>query len=228
MCRIVAMYSARGSIPDDSLAIILSMPEFYLYLVFVVVLLITALWRRETGLPVGEPCSTDLMTTGRSVADAPGGSLLRTIALASSESKAMLAIRHILVPFDWAELSNRAFQLAASMAREHDAQLVVLYAVPHAAVIYGPPPESYLDHLLKELCRIKPSDPKTRVQHLLVEGNPATAILRAAKEINCDLIVMGTHGRTGLNRLLMGSVAEEVVRKAPCHVLIVKDPVSAN
>jgi nucleotide-binding universal stress UspA family protein len=134
----------------------------------------------------------------------------------------MPPIRHILVPIDWAELSNRAFQVAASLAREHDAQLVVLYVVPLPAMMYGPPPECYLNHLLEELRRIKPSDPKTRVQYKVVEGKPATAILQAAKENNCDLIVMGTHGRTGLNRLLRGSVAEEVVRKAPCRVFIVK------
>jgi len=140
----------------------------------------------------------------------------------------MLPIRHILVPIDWAELSNRAFQVAASLAGEHDAKLVVLYVVPLSAVIYGPPPESYLDHLLQELCCIKPSDPKTRVQYLLAEGDPATEILRVARETKCDLIVMGTHGRTGLNRLLMGSVAEEVVRKAPCFVLTVKSEVPVN
>jgi universal stress protein A len=140
----------------------------------------------------------------------------------------MQQIKLILVPIDWGEPSNRAFQLAAALAREHDAQLVVLYAVPLSAVMYGPPPENYLDHLLEELRRIQPSDPKTRVKHLLVEGNPVAEILRAAEETKCDLIVMGTHGRTGLNRLLMGSVAEEVVRKAPCQVLTVKSHISEN
>ncbi|HUE17897.1 MAG TPA: universal stress protein, partial [Planctomycetaceae bacterium] len=136
--------------------------------------------------------------------------------------------RRILVPIDWEERSNRAFQLASSLARENDAELVVLFAVPLAAVMYGPPPASYLDHLLEELHGIRPSDPKTRVQYRLVEGNAAAAILRAAKELHCDLIVMGTHGRTGLSRLLMGSVAEEVVRKAPCLVLTVKSQGAAN
>jgi nucleotide-binding universal stress UspA family protein len=75
---------------------------------------------------------------------------------------------------------------------------------------------------------MRPSDPKVRVRYLLVEGNPAAEILSAAREGNCDLIVMGTHGRTGLNRLLMGSVAEEVVRKAPCPVLTVRADVPAG
>ena len=56
------------------------------------------------------------------------------------------------------------------------------------------------------------------------EGDPATQIVRVAQETRCDLIVLGTHGRTGLGRLLMGSVAEQVLRKAPCPVLTVKTP----
>jgi nucleotide-binding universal stress UspA family protein len=58
----------------------------------------------------------------------------------------MLPIRHILVPIDWSESSDRAFHLAASLAREHDAQLLLVYVVPLAAVMYGPPPASYLNH----------------------------------------------------------------------------------
>jgi len=134
----------------------------------------------------------------------------------------MLPVRRILVPMDWSVSSTRAFELAASIAREHEPELVVLYVVPLPALMYGPPSENYLDHVREELRRLKPSDPKTRVLHLLVEGDPATMILRTARENDCDLIVMGTHGRTGLNRLLMGSVAEKVVRKAPCPVLTVK------
>src|SRR5262249_7953655 len=58
-----------------------------------------------------------------------------------------------------------------------------------------------------------------------VEGDPGREILRAARETGADLIVMGTHGRTGLTRLLTGSVAEKVLRKAPCPVLTVKTAV---
>ncbi len=134
----------------------------------------------------------------------------------------MLPIKRILVPIDWSEASMRALQFASSLAREPDAELVVLYVVPLPTVMYGPPPESYREHLREELCRVQPTDPGTRVQHLLVEGNPARAILEAARDNRCDLIVMGTHGRTGLNRLLMGSVAEEVLRRASCPVVSVK------
>lgn len=137
----------------------------------------------------------------------------------------MLPIKTILVPIDRSESSQHTFKFAASLAQEHDAQLVVLYVVPLAAVMYGPPPNNYLDHLLQELCLMKPSDPHARVQYQVAEGDPAAAIVRAAKETNCDLIVMGTHGRTGLSRFLMGSVAEQVVRLAPCLVMTVRNQV---
>jgi nucleotide-binding universal stress UspA family protein len=65
-----------------------------------------------------------------------------------------------------------------------------------------------------------PAGVEYRVQH----GDPAVEILGVAREASCDLIVMGTHGRTGLGRLLMGSVAEQVVRKAACPVLTIKVP----
>ena len=68
------------------------------------------------------------------------------------------------------------------------------------------------------------ADPQIHVEHRLTEGDPAEEVLRLAALLQCDLIVVGTHGRTGLGRLLMGSVAEEVLRKASCPVLVVKTP----
>lgn len=85
-----------------------------------------------------------------------------------------------------------------------------------------PPPEGDWKALEDRLHRVQFPDAKVPVEHLLEEGNPSAEILRVAQERRCDLIVMGTHGRTGLHRLLMGSVAEHVVRKAPCPVLVVK------
>ena len=140
----------------------------------------------------------------------------------------MLAIRRILVPIDWSEPSKCAFEIGASLAHVHDAQLVVLYVVPLPTLIYGPPPESYSEHMREELGRLKPADPKLSVRHIMLEGDPAATILQVARENECDLIVMGTHGRTGLDRVFMGSVAEEVVRKAPCLVLAVKTNVAAD
>jgi quercetin dioxygenase-like cupin family protein len=68
------------------------------------------------------------------------------------------------------------------------------------------------------------SDPQIRVEHRVTEGDPADEVLRLCEALHCDVVVMGTHGRTGLGRLLTGSVAEAVLRKATCPVLVVKTP----
>jgi nucleotide-binding universal stress UspA family protein len=128
----------------------------------------------------------------------------------------------ILVPIDGSALSRQALEVASSLARERDAELVILRVVPLGAQMYGPPSESCLQHLFDELQRIMPSDSKIRVRHLLGEGTPACSILQTARECDCGLIVMGTHGRTGISRFVNGSVTEEVVRKAPCPVLTLK------
>lgn len=74
------------------------------------------------------------------------------------------------------------------------------------------------------LAELKPSDARVHYEHLLVRGSPAEEIVRLAEKREAEMIVMGTHGRTGLGRLLMGSVAEAVVRRAKCPVLTLKSP----
>lgn len=88
---------------------------------------------------------------------------------------------------------------------------------------YGvPEPDTRaLEEMLK---KIRPTDPNVPYEHRLVVGSPAHAICDLADEEGVDMIVMGTHGRTGLRRLLMGSVAEHVVRWANCPVLTFKMP----
>jgi nucleotide-binding universal stress UspA family protein len=140
----------------------------------------------------------------------------------------MLPIHHILFATDFSPLSEDAFRLACQMARDSGARLTILHVVPPpmAAYVGGvmtPEPPRYTDEWA-QLHRMRPPDPDVPVDHLLAEGSAAVMILRVARERKCDAIVMGTHGRTGLRRVLMGSVAEEVVRKAPCHVVIVKAP----
>jgi nucleotide-binding universal stress UspA family protein len=76
-----------------------------------------------------------------------------------------------------------------------------------------------LDRITNE---IKAEHPELRVQNVLAEGVVFDEVLRAARRLHCDLIVLATHGRTGLKHVLMGSVAENVVRRAPCPVLIVR------
>jgi nucleotide-binding universal stress UspA family protein len=140
----------------------------------------------------------------------------------------MFAIHRILHPTDFSEQSTHAFRLACALARDHGAPLLVLH-VKAPLVVYGEglmaaEPPGYLEGLRAQLKGIDAHDPRVVIERKLVEGDPATEILRVAREAACDLIVLGTHGHTGLVRLLMGSVAEEVVRKAQCPVLTVKMP----
>jgi nucleotide-binding universal stress UspA family protein len=79
-----------------------------------------------------------------------------------------------------------------------------------------------------QLARISPTDSSVSTQHRLLEGDPAEEILKVAQGEGVDMIVMGTHGATGLTRLLMGSVAEHVLRKAPCPVLTVRPHAAAG
>jgi nucleotide-binding universal stress UspA family protein len=141
----------------------------------------------------------------------------------------MLAMRTILHPTDFSDYSDYAFRLACSLARDYGARLVVLHVAELPVMVGGEgvlvlPRAIDLDPLREQLEQIRPEDPRVQVERQIVEGDAASEILRVAKETRCDLIVMGTHGRRGLRRLVMGSVAEKVVRLAPCPVLTVKTP----
>lgn len=139
----------------------------------------------------------------------------------------MLTIQTILHPTDLSPRSEYAFHLACALARDHGGSVVVLHVYPppvaHGEVV-ARRQDDYEEQLRQHLHRIQAPGLTVCVRHRLAEGAPAEEILRVAGELGCDLIAMGTHGRTGLGRLLMGSVAEEVVRKAPCPVLTVKTP----
>jgi nucleotide-binding universal stress UspA family protein len=142
----------------------------------------------------------------------------------------MLGIRTILHPTDFSDSSDYAFRLACALARDYDARLVVVHVgrKPVLNPVEGlvpPEPERYRAKLTEQLRQRRAEGLKVRTAHQLVfGGNPAAEIVQQARQTKSDLIVMGTHGRTGLGRLLMGSVAEQVVRKAPCPVLTVKIP----
>jgi nucleotide-binding universal stress UspA family protein len=142
----------------------------------------------------------------------------------------MLDVRTILHPTDFSECCAPAFELACAVARDYGVRLVLLHVRQSAMMPMGefgvlpPDSEDFPEALQKKLDRLQPLAPDVPVERLLKEGNPAPEIVRTAREQKCQLIVMGTHGRTGLARLLMGSVAEEVLRQAPCPVLIVKPP----
>ena len=141
----------------------------------------------------------------------------------------MLAIHTILHPTDFSERSAAAFRVACALARDYNARLFVLHADYLPVALYGdvvapPRPDDYEERLREQLHLLRPADPDIRVEYFLNEGEPVSEILGVAEEVNADLIVMGTHGRTGLGRLLMGSVAEQVMRRANCPVLTVRTP----
>jgi universal stress protein A len=142
-----------------------------------------------------------------------------------------LRIATILHPTDFSALSEHAFHLGCSLARDHGGRVIVLHVaelplfVPGNAMIH-PPPGGIQEAIADRLRAIQAPD-GVAIVHRLEDGDPVAEILRVAEETKCDMIVMGTHGRTGLAHLLMGSVAEQVVRKAKCTVLVVKAPASS-
>ncbi len=141
----------------------------------------------------------------------------------------MLPIHTILHPTDFTDRSAHAFHLACALTRDYGARLVLLHVVMPTVAVYGEgalplDPEVLAREAKEHLNRLEVPGADVRAERQIEEGDPATEILRVAREIHADLIVLGTHGRTGLARLLMGSVAEQVVRKAACPVLTVTAP----
>jgi universal stress protein A len=138
-------------------------------------------------------------------------------------------IKRILFPTDFSHTGDAALAFATSLAKESDGRLIVVH-VQEAPLAYGGGemyygiPEPTTDELMNMLHDVKPTDSSVPVEYRLVTGDPADAVVRLAEDDEVDLIVLGSHGRTGLTRLLMGSVAEAIVRKAHCPVLVYKQP----
>jgi nucleotide-binding universal stress UspA family protein len=137
----------------------------------------------------------------------------------------MIRIRNILYPTDFSPYSNQAYFHAVALAESHGASLTILFVYPGG---FGAPEtagegedRSYWEEQLQQ---IRPVNEHIATHHVVLEGDPASEIVDYARDAGIDLIVMGTHGRSGLERLLMGSVAEKVMREAPCSVLVVKLP----
>lgn len=145
----------------------------------------------------------------------------------------MLPLRTILHPTDFSDSSEYARQLARSLARDYGARLIVVHVAPGEIVypgLIGGPTETkpYLDEIEERLRESFENDRDTHAEIVVREGEPASTILWLAEEVHADLIVMGTTGRSGFGRLLLGSVAEEVMRKARCPVLTVRGPVDIS
>jgi nucleotide-binding universal stress UspA family protein len=144
----------------------------------------------------------------------------------------MLAIHTVLHATDFSRNASGAFQLACALAHDYGARLVLLHVTAPPVGMYGdavcdPEPPNYQEPCHAALQRLQPGDLGIPVDRRVAEGDAPTEILRVAADIKADIIVMGTHGRTGVGRLVRGSVAETVVRSAPCPVLTVKPPLPA-
>jgi nucleotide-binding universal stress UspA family protein len=147
----------------------------------------------------------------------------------------MLSLKTILVPTDFSEASESALDFGKAMAGAFGASLHLVHVMEDllahawAAEIYVASMPQLRDEIEKEsrqrLGQMLTGDElrEFRVVTTLLAGNPFLEIIRYAKAQNVDLIVMGTHGRGAIAHMLLGSVAEKVVRKAPCPVLTVRE-----
>ena len=141
----------------------------------------------------------------------------------------MRPVRTILHPTDFSDCSGVALPVARAL-RDDGARLIVLHVVklidvPHLKERAPLEDPQTCRETLEGLCkRLDGADLKYTVEARLKFGESAVEVLRTADETGCDLIVLGTHGRSGLGRLLMGSVAEQVLRHSTCPVLMVKRP----
>lgn len=152
-----------------------------------------------------------------------------------------MTFKRILVPVDFSAASKKALDMAIAIAARLDASIEVMhaveypvYAIPDMTVaVAGAAPMAFeryaresatrdMERFIGEVVALR-SMPGVQLTPRIVEGEASRSILEYAKQGAFDLIVMGTHGRTGLDHLLLGSVAERVVRKAPCAVLTTRD-----
>jgi nucleotide-binding universal stress UspA family protein len=140
----------------------------------------------------------------------------------------MIQLNSVLVAYDFGETSQKALIYGQNLTRSFGGRLHVVHV---ADVIATTASQFYPEHpgdpemraealALKHLRALVPDDRATLA--VRIAGSPANAIVEYARSIHADVIVIGTHGRDGVSRLLMGSVAEHVVRHAPCPVLVVR------
>jgi nucleotide-binding universal stress UspA family protein len=150
--------------------------------------------------------------------------------------------RRILVPIDGSPTSNKGLEEAMALAQDQAARLCLLHVVDETMVIGGVDgtmyvPASYVDEFLKALredgkkllakAERKVQQRRIKVDTVLLESlgrRVADLIIKQAKKWRADVVVLGTHGRRGLSRILMGSDAEMVVREVPVPVLLVRSP----
>jgi nucleotide-binding universal stress UspA family protein len=149
----------------------------------------------------------------------------------------MKPFEKILTAIDFSESSDFAFEYALTLARQFQAELTVMHVINEPVDLRG----FYVPHIsfeqlekeieegaekmMEKFCQTKMGD-FTRYTTAVVAGIPYEEILRKAEETGASLIVLGTHGRTGIDHLIFGSTAERVVRSAACPVLTIRLPVT--
>ena len=152
-----------------------------------------------------------------------------------------MQIRSILLPTDFSDCANYALSYTASLARMFGARIVCVHVIEPIVPTVGysgmtePLPiadisEQLEDSAERELPKLGECEEcdGLDIEEVIVHGEAAAEIVRVAKEHGVDLIVVSSHGRTGLGRILFGSTAEAVVRHASCPVLVVKPPSEAE
>jgi len=137
----------------------------------------------------------------------------------------MTSITHILCPVDFSDFSARAVGHALSMAKWYEARLTLLHVFVNTGAMDLPPivlDEPEREQLRADLRRLVAPDAGVTVDAVVQDASdPSAEILNQAKTRGADLLVVGSHGRTGFERLLLGSVTEKVLRKADCPVMVV-------
>ena len=143
-----------------------------------------------------------------------------------------MTAQHVLVPTDFSAYADQALAYAIALAQKLQARLTLLHVFHLSPLGVGEMPPAVLTATLQEMetnAHQQMQETLARVHQAgmqadsaIIEGLPFQTILDTAHARGVDLIVMGTHGRTGLTHVLMGSVAEKVVRLAPCPVLVVR------
>lgn len=136
----------------------------------------------------------------------------------------MIHIRTILHCTDFSETAQQAWYVSQMLARDHCAKLVLVHAGESGASSFENEATAVdlVDSAYDRLRSMAEQAPELRVSFEVTTGKPGPAIVEAAQKWNADLIIMGTHGQTGLDRMIVGSVAEYVVRNAPCAVMTLK------
>ena len=136
--------------------------------------------------------------------------------------------KKIVVPWDFSDMSKDALKRAVELADSNE-QIEVVHVTPYPAtmepsVVWGTYSENDIRENLGESFKTEiPVDQYPGINFTAFFGDPGTEIANFAKDVNAGLIVISSHGRTGVQRFMMGSVAERVVRLAPCPVLVLRD-----